>query len=180
MRRGHFVIYEACGLYANEAIIFGTPFGRGGWGGEAGYYFPLGHVRPKDYDAKEFQRSAQVTLAGPLAEDLLGGRSVHSNIGELFEARFLVQRAAEISNGDKIKTWREVVLCTGALVERHTYDIRDVAERLERRKRIHRLQPSILKTVQRIQPAPIDLMGVSDRAVDVFQEIEDAIKELAR
>jgi hypothetical protein len=164
---GHFVLFEACGAYSNEAMIYGSPSGE--WGGEAVYFFG-----PPDHDA----RKAQVTLAGPLAEYLLGGRAVHNNVGELFEARFLAGRAARISKGDRAKTWREVVLRTVALVSRHSNDIQDVARQLQCRQHIRRLDPPIDQIIQRIQPAPIGLTAVSDRALEILQEITGAMKEL--
>jgi hypothetical protein len=54
---GHFVFHAVCGFRPNDARIYSSAFGRGGWGGEANFFSLRGYPRVSDYDATEFYDS---------------------------------------------------------------------------------------------------------------------------
>ncbi len=178
---GHLVGFEFGGLVAGKAQIYGTPFGRGGWGGKA---FPL---NPPCYsegqqhtDPDQFLHDARAALAGPLAEDLISCGDAPSSIGELVAARVIAERAAELLNRDEAAVWREILRGAIALVERYEVEIRDIAELLARRRRIDRFQPSTRKILRRVTQTPINTTLVSERGKALFHRIEDSLMELAQ
>lgn len=171
---GRFVLYEACGLWAYEAFISGS---YSGWFGCTRYGRRPGLERPQNYDAEELLCFAHAMLAGPLAEDQLGGRNLLDSVADVAEARILAH-LAERSNGRGSETWREVVLRTAALVELHAYIIKDIADRLESRKHVDRAEPSVDEIMGRMGAASVDPVSASDRALEILQDITDAMKEL--
>ena len=49
-------------------------------------------------------------LAGPIAEELIGGGDALSSVGEVIAASVLVRRAAELLGRDTIEMWGETLL----------------------------------------------------------------------
>jgi hypothetical protein len=175
---GHFVAYERLGFLAGTAEIYGSPFGRGRWGGGASCWNHLiydGHLAPDD-----FLRDAQGALAGPIAEDLLGGSDALRIIGELVDAVIRSGRAAELLGRDAFEIWNETLLGAVALVERHSPEILDIAAVLERKKRISRLDRPVEKILMRVEEAPIDMGAVSQRGLALARKIDDALTEFAQ
>ena len=127
-----------------------------------------------------FFREAQGVLAGPLAEDLLGGGDALSSIGELVEASLLAERAGQLRNRNETEAWREALLGAVSLVECHAPEVLDIAVLLERRGRISRAQPSIRKILSRVKQAPIDTRAVSERGAALARRIDDALRGLAQ
>src|ERR1039458_842325 len=80
----HFVAFEVEGMVAGKAEIGGSPFGRYGWGGIAGYLEPR-LLDGYPYHPDDLLSEATATFAGPLAEAMLGGGDLYSSIGELVE-----------------------------------------------------------------------------------------------
>ena len=177
----HFVAFERLGLVAGTAAIYGSAFGRAGWGGEASAWNSLYHIPtlPQDWSPDALLREAQAGLAGPLAEELLGDGDVLGSIGELVEAAVFAERAGQLTNRDESEARRDALLGAVSLVERHAPEVLDIAALLERRGRISRSQPSIRKILARVKQAAVATGSVSERGVALARKIEDAVKELA-
>jgi hypothetical protein len=175
---GHFVLFERLGFLAGTAAIYGSPFGRNGWGGGACRWSPPiynGRLAPDD-----FLRDAQAALAGPIAEELLGGGDVLGGIGELVDASIRSARAADLAGRDTIEMWDETLLGAVALVEHHKPEILDIAAVLERQKRISRTDRAVEKILMRVEEAPIDVGLVSERGLALARRITEALREFAR
>jgi hypothetical protein len=115
-----------------------------------------------------------------MAEDLIGGGDALSSIGELVAARVIAERAAELLNCDETERWFEALLSAVSLVEHHAPEIHDIAELLERRRRIDCLQPSTRKILRRVSQTPIDTTSVSERGRTLFRRIANSLLELAQ
>ncbi len=97
---GHFVAFEVEGMIAFDMHIKGSPFGHGGWQGQARCVnWP--DIRPDQPDALEFLRDARTCLAGPWAEAAFGNADV---LGcspiEMLETHVLVAKAAQLLGQD--------------------------------------------------------------------------------
>jgi hypothetical protein len=174
---GHFVAYERLGFLAGTAEIRGSRFGRGGWGGGACRWSPPiydGRLAPDD-----FLRDARGALAGPIAEELLGGGDALHIIGELIDASIRSDRAAELWGRDSIEMWDETLLGAVALVEHHEPEILDIAALLECRGRISRLDRPVEKILARVTPGPIDRGAVSQRGLALARRVTEALREFA-
>jgi hypothetical protein len=145
-----------------------------------GTRFTVSQQGPEDWDPDALLAEAQASLAGPLAEELLGAGDALSSIGELVEAAMLSDRAAELSNCDDTEVWGKTLRGTIALVGHHRGEIGDISELLERRGRISSGERSIRKILARVEQAPIDMGSVSERGLALARKIEDAVKELVR
>jgi hypothetical protein len=176
---GHFVLFEHLGLVAGTAAVYGSAFGRDGWGGEANDWNSACHsLRDPDPDA--FLCDAQGAWAGPLAEDLIGGGDALSSVGELAQGALLAERAGQLRDRHETEARHEALLGAIALVEHHAREILEIAAFLERRGRISSAQPSIRKILARVKQTPIDARAVSKRGEGLFRKIEDALGELQR
>jgi hypothetical protein len=177
---GHSIAHECLGMMMHAATIAGPPFGRGGWGGTAQYrelfYGPWGG----EWYPDAMQRGATAMLAGPIAEELIGGGDALSSVGEVVAASVLMRRAAELLGRDTIEMWEETLLGAVALVERHRPEILDIAVVLERRKRISRTDSAVNKILMRVEEAPIDIRAVSQRGLALAHRITKALKEFAQ
>ena len=175
---GHFVLFEWLGFLAGTAEIRGSRFGRHGWGGGACRWNPP--IYRPDLASDDFLRDARGALAGPIAEELLGGGDVLRIIGELVDASIRSARAADLAGSEYFEMWYEIVLGTVALVERHSPEILDIAAVLERKGRISRTDRPVEKILARVEQAPIDMGSVSERGLALARKIDDALREFAR
>jgi hypothetical protein len=172
----HLNAYEIEGMVAFDARIKGSRFERDSWGGEARCENPIDkfpYYRPGD-----LLREARVAFAGPVAEDLLAGGDALSSIGELFEGRILVARAAALLGGDKGQVLRETLMEAAAIVERHAPQIEEVADLLMRRRHIDRFERSTQKILSRVRQAPIAASELSQRSIDLVRLIETSLWRL--
>lgn len=157
---GHFLTDEHEGFHAATACIKGSPFG---WGGKTKNCSDLDFdLAPESapHDPKDFSRNARAILAGPIAEELIGGGSVFENFAELIQARVYSDRAAELTPDLYGVLWIENVRRTVAIVEHYQLQILKLAEMLARRREITRLQPSVRKVLTTIMsraPLPMTL-----------------------
>jgi hypothetical protein len=122
---GHFVLFERLGLCATTAEIRGSAGGLYGWGGGAHSWNWLTYRGPEQWDAAALRREAVTVLAGPIAEELLGGGdALGSNIGELVEAVVLALRAADLEGHEaRSEVVQEILHGTISLVEHHEPEI---------------------------------------------------------
>jgi hypothetical protein len=174
---GHFVSFERLGLGAFEAKIRRSAGCRFGWGGEAFNLDWRTYRRPQDWDAGALWREAATVLAGPIAEERLGGGDALSNFGELVEASVLAFKAAELQAGVPYEVLREVVIETVSLVE-HSPEILRIAGLLKSRRRVNRWQPSVQKILAGIPQGPIDATPLSTRGQALSDKIMGAFEEL--
>ena len=177
---GHFVAYERLGFLATTAEIYGSRFGRGGWGGAARRWNSPVYNWLQDWYPDAFLRDAQAMLAGPIAEELIGGGDALSSVGEVIAASVLVRRAAELLGRDTIEMWGETLLGAVALVEHHKPEILDIAAVLERKKRISRTDRPVEKILARVTPGPIGRGAVSQHGLALARKIDDALTEFAQ
>lgn len=154
---GHFVAYEHEGMCAGTAHIKGSAFDRYGWGGGAQYWGDPLYLEPGrwEHDPEDFCRFARVTLAGPIAEEIIGGGDAMANIGELMNARVYSDRAADLIGELHGVVWTENVRKTVAMVERCQFQIVKLAEMLAKRKEITRDSPSVRKVLKIIKPGAL-------------------------
>ena len=129
----------------------------------------------------DFLRDAQAVLAGPIAEELLGGGDLlGSSIGELIDAAIRSRRAADLAGRDSIEMWDETLLGAVALIEHHKPEILDIAAVLEREGCIWRTNSAVNKILMRVEEAPIDMRAVSERGLALADRINEALREFAR
>lgn len=154
---GHFVAYEHEGMCAGTAHIKGSAFDRNGYGGRAQNWDDPLYLEPGhwEHDPKDFNRFARVTLAGPIAEEIIGGGDAMANIGELMNARVYSDRAADLIGELYGVVWTENVRKTVAMVERFQFQIVELAEMLAKRKEITRDSPSVRKVLKIIKPGAL-------------------------
>jgi hypothetical protein len=170
---GHFVAYERLGFLAGTAEI-----GESG-GGHACPWAPPIYSYPLAPD--DFLRDAQAVLAGPIAEELLGGGDLlGSSIGELIDAAIRSRRAADLAGRDSIEMWDETLLGAVALIEHHKPEILDIAAVLEREGCIWRTNSAVNKILMRVEEAPIDMRAVSERGLALADRITEALREFAQ
>ena len=179
---GHFVAFEACGLCAGTASIYG---GRDGWSGEANAWnLPnySGEHWVCDYAiySAGFINEARAALAGPIAEELLDEGDAFDAIGELVEAALRANRAAQMLGRDEAEIWDETLLAAVAIVERERRAILDVAALLEKNKQISCTNRPVKKILAGVKQTPIDAGVVSQRGLALARKINDAVKELAQ
>lgn len=143
---GHSITFERLGMWMAFAHIHGSAFGHYGWsGGASARNSVVWDPRPETWDLAAFRGEARSALAGPIAEELLGGGDALGSIGELAGARCWAERVAELEGREEHEVVREVVISATSLVERYEGDIRDLADVLARRKRISRFDCPVKK-----------------------------------
>jgi hypothetical protein len=169
---GHFVAFEQEGLIAGKATIRGSAFDGGGWSGIAfphgDVYLGSGRWTPVPEDLCRF---ARVTLAGPIAEELLAGGCALHNPGELLSARACSGRAAELAQATPSDVWKLNVLLAAALVECWSHQILELASMLQKRKEIDRRSPSVRGVLRTIAPNKIGGHRLSDGGRSVAERI---------
>ena len=176
---GHSVAYERLGMMMNAAEINGPPFGRGGWSGTAQYReLFYGPWRGEWYPGA-MRRGAIATLAGPIAEELIGRGDALSSVGEVVAAIVLVRCAAELEGHKPSEILHEVVLGSSVLVTRHEPEIRDIGALLIKRGRIRRSQPSVRKILSRVPRAAIDTEPLSVSGQTLFDKLMSGFEGVA-
>jgi hypothetical protein len=175
---GHSIAYERLGMMMNAAEITGPRFGRGGWGGTAQYCELFYGPWRGEWYPDAMQRGAIATLAGPIAEELIGRGEALSSLGEVVAAIVLVRRAAELEGRKPSEFLHEVFLGTSRLVARHEPEIRDIGALLIKGGRIHRSQPSVRKILSRVPRAAIDTEPLSVSGQTLFDKLMGAFEEL--
>ena len=139
---GHFLAFEVLGLGASVAQIHGRLFGWGGWGGTA---HPLSEVHFLYATPDDLLKEALVSLAGPLAEQILSNGDALSSAGELFGARIYVDRAAKMTGEDTDILWHRTIIKAVALVYHYNSAINGIAQLLSARRRVWPGNRAIIK-----------------------------------
>ena len=169
----HFVAYEAEGMLAADASVYSGPFGRGGWGGRARAWNEPS-ITLMEQTTESLLGHARVTLAGPLAEALLADGDAICQAYELMEARALVGRAAEISGHNDDLLWEQTLHETVQLIERHSYEIKQLAALLMRRNLITREQSEVRWILARVVRSSACNSAVSRRAAALLGRLDFA------
>jgi hypothetical protein len=176
---GHGVAYERLGLLLRKAEIRGSAGGHSGWGGTAYSFSCLSYRRPQDWDAAALRREAMAALAGPIAEELLGGGDALGSIGELVDASVLALRAADLEGRDApSEVVHEILHGTISLVERHAPEILGIGGVLTKRKCIYREDRPIRRILARVPQGLIETGPISERGQVLFDKIMGAYTHL--
>jgi hypothetical protein len=117
-------------------------------------------------------------LAGPIAEELLGGGDAFASIGELIEASVFAFRAKDLDGHTSGDILGGVLLETFFLVE-DLPQIQTIAEMLERRKRITSREPSVRKVLASMPRDRIVSAQLSAAGDALMKKIEGGFDELA-
>jgi hypothetical protein len=138
---GHFVVFECVEMIACTARIYGPRGGGGAWTGTAA---PATRAKWSAIYGENFGGSAMVggeaiaAMAGPIAEELIGGGDALSSIGELIGGSIWAARAGELTNTPEKAAVSSAVATSVSLVECLAPEIQDIGQVLAHRKHISR------------------------------------------
>jgi hypothetical protein len=149
---GHFVAFEAEGMWAGQAVVSGSPFTRC-WGGSA-LAWDRPWIRP-GASVDELLRDARALLAGPWAEAVLGKGDLRSSAGELFQVSILVARAAQLQQRDRHQVLASTIVNTAKIIEAHAKAIEEIASKLMKARSITRQTRGCEKVLDRVRHTPI-------------------------
>ncbi len=133
---GHLISFEMQEMVAEYARLEGASFGHGGWGGAANCW-ERPSIGPKA-DARNLLRDARCALAGPVAEELLGGGDVFGSVGELIDARVLINFAARQVGYQPDALAREELLSVANAIEINATALLSISDQLARKREIRR------------------------------------------
>jgi hypothetical protein len=169
----HFVIAHVEGLGAAVAKIYGS---RNDWGGEMWSWSD-----PCPTDPHELCGYACVTLAGPIAGELLGdiGRGgAADNIEELFDACFILTRAAELLECEIVPLWQTTLIDAAQRVELLAPEILDLAAVLARRKTIWAFHSAVRRILWRVDARSNEFLApLSARCQEILTDINAMLSE---
>jgi hypothetical protein len=170
---GHFLMAHVEGFTPAVAKIYG----RGNaWGGEIWLWDTPCPADPRA-DPHELWSYACVTVAGPIAVELLGdiGKGGATDcIEELFDALFILERAAELRECDPLRLWRQTLYETAQRVEMLTAEILDLAEILSRRKTIWASDPAVQRILRRVDARSHEFLApLSARCQEILASIHN-------
>ena len=178
---GHFVADEVEGFGAWMAKISAPRFGRGGWAGHAqpadGRCFD---GLPEKHEATRFVSDARVTLAGPLAEQLIGPGIATNNIAELLEVHLILRRASQLSGAKTSLLWKEALQRTITLVEYYRDEVLSISDVLEKRKQIFRHQRGVKSVLAQAARRPFQAGAASARGISLISDINQAMREFCK
>ncbi len=146
---GHVAAYAAAGVPLVKAEIFQDLSRPGNWLGRTEhttFLAPLVLVREPDV----FSLLTILTLAGPIAEELVGDGIAMANFPELLRASAFSARAAELASQDWVKAWTTNVHRAAAIVVQCAADIEALAQHLERRSYIEPKQAKVKRILNDI------------------------------
>jgi len=135
---GHLVAFELEGMSAWAAEISGTPFGHQGWGGSASCSNEV-FVNEKA-NASDLLRHARAAVAGPIAEGLIARGDVYGSVGELIDARVLIDCAARRLGADPDELAHATLVQVVAYIEANAVCVSAIADRLSGRRLVWRKQ----------------------------------------
>lgn len=177
---GHFVLFERMGMSAQTAKIHGSAGGRGAWTGSAGAWGQPDRTcvaNAKTWGHAPPWGKAIATLAGPIAEELVGEGDALSSIGELVGATLWAVRVGKLRGQPSDAAVLKAVTEAISLVERLAPEIRDVGEVLARRKRISR-DLSIEKILARVPRGPVRAEPLSEDGQTLGNQIIAAFEQV--
>jgi hypothetical protein len=177
---GHFVAFERMGMIAATARIYGPAGGRGAWTGTAG-----AAGSPDRYQVENAKTSgweplwgeAIATLAGPIAEELVGRGEALSSIGELVGASLWAVRVGKLTGQPGDATVFKAVVETTSIVERLASEIRHIGDVLAGRKRISR-DRSIESILSHVPRGPIAASPSSQNGKALCSKIMIAFEQV--
>ncbi len=178
---GHYIAFERLGMIATTAAIRGSAFGRDGWSGGANAIERPDHhwvMNARRWGLALLWNEAIAGLAGPIAEEILGGGDALGSVSELAGAALWVACAAELAGQDGGEALRQTVRKAIALVERHEPGIRDIAGALEHKKSISRFDRPVKKILQRVLRGVIANTPLSDEGQTLSDKIMGALAQL--
>jgi hypothetical protein len=131
---------------------------------------------PADTDPRELWGYACVTVAGPIAEELLGDGSgvATDNIEEMFYALFILERAAELRECNPIRLWQRTLYETAQRVELLAAEICDLAAVLARRKTIWASDGEVNRVLRRVDARSDEALApLSARCQEILASINE-------
>lgn len=168
---GHVAAYAAAGVPLIRVKIYPAHSKPGAWLGLA-YHAPCHLPLIWSRDPELFSLLACLTLAGPIAEEIIGGGHALRNLTELWRARAFSDRAAEVSDNHSSALWGENVWRAVASVEHYAPQISALAKILERRCEITPELQRVSKVLQNIPPgARIPWKAVSPKGKTLAHSI---------
>ena len=134
---GHFAAYEVFGRGAYSASIHGSPGGHNGWGGSV---IPNEELLENFHEPtfNNYINEAKITLAGPWVEELLANGNAASSPSETLEFNLLVAKAAQLAGTEFVPLLHQTISETTDFIEFYNEEIWEIADCLERRKKIRR------------------------------------------
>jgi hypothetical protein len=162
----HFAAMHVEGFGARHARIYNRD---GNWNGEAASLTAPGLNNPHS-----LIRKARATLAGPLAEELLGdagNEAIADCFEEFLHAGFIVKRAAMLWGQSNAALWQSTVIEAAALVEFWTAESCDIAAVLARRKIIHAQDRPIRRILARVSAKSLTIWKFSPRCMDILTSV---------
>jgi hypothetical protein len=186
---GHLIAFERLGMIATHAYIEGSALGRRGWGGEANAVNRAEHANrhlpPPYWGPDVLWNEAVSALAGPVAEERLGGGDAWGgsftgdawgSIGELIAASFWAAEARRLDGqDDEREAFCDALRVAIHIVELYPTAIREIAGMLVRRRRIYATDRSVKKILADIPQGPIDAKPFSERGQALFDKIVNGL-----
>lgn len=176
---GHFVLFERMGISAQTAKIHGSAGGRGAWTGGAGAWGQPDRacvINAKTWGHVPLWGEAIATLAGPIAEELVGEGDALSSIGELVGASLWAGRVGKLTGQPSDAAVLKAAIEAISLVERLAPEIRDIGELLAHRKRISR--DDVLKILARVPRGPVKAEPLSEDGQALCNQIMAAFEQV--
>lgn len=175
----HLVAFERVGMIACTAQIYRSRGGQGAWAGTAGPAERAGWSRiwGKNFGGPTMIRGEAIAaMAGPIAEEVIGGGDALSSIGELVSASLWAMRAGELAGQPWKATVSSAVVESISLVEQHAPDIQAIGQVLARRKCISR--GDVEGILARVPQGPVVATPLSAAGQALHDEIMGAFEQV--
>jgi hypothetical protein len=181
---GHFLAGHVEGAKPSSAWIKGSPWSRCGYSGEVESR-PI-HLRDADARADALLAWARTLIAGPVAEEFFHEGLVIHNIGELMLARAYVSRDALMTGRDRGEAWNRTVAQALTILIAREWEVREIAEMLEKRGKIRCDDRSVKKLLAQMSPLKgydLAMLEHDDRAQNIMRSLKavpDVLHEVRR